>query len=104
MKFCQIDSQNTEDSDYSVSSDESDTDSTEHDVSDSENENDTDINVDLNQFFEDHIESTRKFVISNTNRNTEKKIQFEEKMYRVIPVKLDETIFKFENLATTNRK
>ncbi|XP_034181171.1 uncharacterized protein LOC117604801 [Osmia lignaria lignaria] len=93
---------NSEDEEYSISSDEmssenDDNDDIQSDLSetgDFSNEDYHSTVFRLNKFFRDHVENTEKHLPSTLNNNEPNNIQFEEKMYRVIPLKLDEKVLK----------
>ncbi|XP_076167579.1 uncharacterized protein LOC143146808 [Ptiloglossa arizonensis] len=104
---CAEDSKNVKDSDYFISSDESDSEEDDPICPDSdanENKNQSDIKYQLNKFFENHVEKTEKYLPLNVTYNIDKDVQFEEKMYRVIPIKIDPKISKLKNSITSNKK
>ncbi|XP_017798843.1 PREDICTED: uncharacterized protein LOC108579746 [Habropoda laboriosa] len=106
-------STSTEDDDYFISSDESDisTDDNDEDQSDEieqnlEKENNYNKTVHLNKFFEEHVENTRKHLSSSVhNDSVWNDFVFEDKMYRVIPLKLSEKLLKSKGsiLSKKNR-
>ncbi|XP_076624640.1 uncharacterized protein LOC143343546 [Colletes latitarsis] len=99
---CAEDSKNVTSSDYVITSDESDSDSesddpVSSDSNENENEDYADIKVRLNKFFEDHVEKTERHLPSNVASNAGNDFQFEEKMYRVIPIWIDKKVSKLKN-------
>lgn len=96
---------------YSISSDEmssenDDNDDVESDLSETEdfpNEDYRSTAFRLNKFFRDHVENTEKHLPSTLNNNEPNNIQFEEKMYRVIPLKLDEKVLKSKVPFVSNK-
>nr|XP_012141163.1 PREDICTED: uncharacterized protein LOC105662542 [Megachile rotundata]XP_012141164.1 PREDICTED: uncharacterized protein LOC105662542 [Megachile rotundata]XP_012141165.1 PREDICTED: uncharacterized protein LOC105662542 [Megachile rotundata] len=98
---CSEESANSEDEDSFISSDEScsenEDDDDHSDLSETEDSPDEEQHSPtfrLNKFFEDHINNTEKHVPLTLNNNEPNDIKFENKMYRVIPIKLDEKVFK----------
>lgn len=90
----------TED-DYIISSDESDIEDNDENYSETDedeqnfgNERDCDTIFRLNKFYDDHEGNTRKHSKPNACNNVWSDFEFEEKMYRVIPLKLDGKIFE----------
>lgn len=107
---CSEDSANSEDEDYFISSDETcsendddDDHSDQSEIEDSSNEDQYSTTFRLNKFFQDHVENTEKHVPFTSNSNADNDIQFENKMYRVIPIKLDEKIFKRNITVAPNK-
>lgn len=100
-KECTEDSESSNDSDYSFSSNESDSESEESD------DMCPDLNGDsvgnLNKFFEEYVEDGKKHLPSTMNHDIENHIRSEGKMYRVLPIKLDEKIFKSKQPVASNR-
>ncbi|CAL7938813.1 unnamed protein product [Xylocopa violacea] len=92
----------TEEDDYLISTDESDIETDDNeDYSDSgedeqnfENGQNYDTVFRLNKFFHDHVDNTRKHLSSSTRNSVWNDFKFEEKMYRVIPLRLNEETFK----------
>lgn len=96
-----IDSESSNDSDYSFSSNASESESEENDVICPDLNGDSVEN--LNKFFEEHVESGKKHLPSTMNRDIENHIRSEGKMYRVLPIKLDEKVFKSKQPVASNR-
>ncbi|CAK9823725.1 hypothetical protein ANTRET_LOCUS2011 [Anthophora retusa] len=97
--------------DYFISSDESDisTDDNEEDQSDENEqnfgkENNHNRAIHLSKFFEEHVENTKKHLSSNMRKDTIwNDFVFEEKMYRVIPIKLSEKLLKRKSSILSKR-
>ncbi|XP_017756747.1 PREDICTED: uncharacterized protein LOC108548356 [Eufriesea mexicana] len=90
---------NCETEDYFISSDESDIETEDNDESNEDEQNfgksqDCDTIFHLNKFYEDHAQTTRKHLPTGA-RDASIAFDFEDKMYRVIPLRLDKDIFKF---------
>ncbi|CAD1473043.1 unnamed protein product, partial [Heterotrigona itama] len=58
------------------------------------NERDCDTIFRLNKFYDDHVGNTRGHLKPNACNDVWSDFEFEEKMYRVIPLKLDGEIFE----------
>lgn len=63
------------------------------------NKNEDNFNDSLHlNMFSESIEESRKHLLPTTGNHTRDGIRFEEKMYRVIPIKLDEKIPELRKL------
>ncbi|XP_076681961.1 uncharacterized protein LOC143376040 isoform X2 [Andrena cerasifolii] len=100
-KECTEDSESSNDSDYSFSSNESDSESEENDVMCPDLNGDSVGN--LSKFFEEHVEGGKKHSPSTMSHDIENHTRSEGKMYRVLPIKLDEKIFKSKQPVASNR-
>ncbi|CAK9811284.1 hypothetical protein ANTPLA_LOCUS6965 [Anthophora plagiata] len=104
-------STNSKDDDYFISSDESDisTDDNDEDQSDETEQNFGEENnhnraIHLSKFFEEHVENTKKHSSSNVRKDAIwNDFVFEEKMYRVIPIKLSEKLLKTKSSILSKR-
>ncbi|XP_026666593.1 uncharacterized protein LOC108632909 isoform X2 [Ceratina calcarata] len=97
MTYEAAEESNSENEEYFISSDESDTDSDDNEhYSDDERNIENNTIFHLNKFYADHADNTPRHLPPRT-RN----IEFREKIYRVIPLKLDERIF---NTVSSNDK
>ncbi|XP_043512086.1 uncharacterized protein LOC122529739 [Frieseomelitta varia] len=98
----------TED-DYIISSDESDVEDNGETYSDTDegeqnfgNGRHCDTIFRLNKFYDDHVGNTRKHLKPDARNDVWSDFEFEEKMYRVIPLKLDGKIFESKRSTLTN--
>ncbi|XP_076644705.1 uncharacterized protein LOC143354469 isoform X2 [Halictus rubicundus] len=99
----------SEDSEFLDSSDQSETetetdkeDDTYPDLKATKTDDNYNRSFHLNKFFED-MDDTKKYVTSNTVNDTDNDILFDNKIYRVIPMKLDE-IPELKNPSNKNNK
>lgn len=91
--------------DYIISSDESDIEDNDEMDEDEQNfgsERDYDAIFRLNKSDDDHVSNTQKHLKSDARNNVWSDFEFEEKMYRVIPLKLDGKIFESKRSALTD--
>ncbi|KAK1130906.1 hypothetical protein K0M31_017210 [Melipona bicolor] len=96
--------------DYIISSDESDIEDNDETYSETDkdeqnfgNERDCDTIFRLNKSDDDHVGNTQKHSKPDARNNVWSDFEFEEKMYRVIPLKLDEKIFESKRSALTDK-
>ncbi|XP_076226543.1 uncharacterized protein LOC116429511 [Nomia melanderi] len=71
------------------------------DIRMNKNEDNFNVSLRLSKFFED-VEKSRKYSLPATGNDIRDGIRFEEKMYRVIPIKLDEKIPELRKLINSN--
>ena len=98
----------TED-DYIISSDESDIEDNDETCSEADedeqnfgNGRNCDTIFRLNRFHDDHAVNTRKHLKPDARNDVWNDFEFEEKMYRVIPLKLDGKIFESKRSTLTD--
>lgn len=99
---------NHENKDYIISSDESDIENEDNDKINENEQNfgngrDCDTIFRLSKSYEDHASNTRKHLKPDTRKDAWNDFVFEDKMYRVIPLRLDEKIFKSKYTTSTNK-
>ncbi|KOX71106.1 hypothetical protein WN51_04641 [Melipona quadrifasciata] len=97
--------------DYIISSDESDIEDNDETYSETDegeqnfgNERDCDKIFRLNKSDDDHVDNTQKHLKPDARNNVWSDFEFEEKMYRVIPLKLDGKIFESKRSALTDER